>query len=505
MKKLMFAFLFGSLFIACNKFEEIETLQNDETGAEFAVPIGKAEFNLQELLDNLDASDSTNIFVDPDGTIRLKYRGRLAIKTAFDVFESVQRTLTSIPVFPVLDSVMALPFGAPDSIDIDFMNLKKGRMIINLGNASLDVFRVNYEFRNVIKDGAPLRDTFLLGPGSFTDTVDLNGYQLVPENDSIYFEYTAVSLVSGNRVLVPLFLMSIQDIEFSYMEGYFGQIVHEGDPDTIKIDFFENWTRGDVYFEDPTITIMVNNSFGVPTQSLINYFKVKTVKDPDPVDLMSQYITDGVDFGYPRLPDQVGQTISSHFVFDKSNSNIDKILGAGPQFIYYDVDAITNPDRNQAVRGFITDQSQYDVQVEAELPLYGRTNGYAVEDTIDWNFSDFEDVKSVEFKIISENELGVGIALQGYFVDEAGVVLDSLFESQKFIVDAAPVDDSGNVISKTKKITFAPFAADRLEKIKAAQYILLNAFFVTSNNGDTSVRVLNTQKFEVRMGMKVAY
>lgn len=504
MKRFLFVLLIGSLLSSCHKFEELESVQNDGDGAEFAIPIGKAAFDLEELLEQLD--DDNHIFIDPDGTIRLKYSGKLAIKTAFDVFESVQRTLTSVPVFPVLDSVIALPFGAPDSIDIDFMNLKKGRMIINLGNASFDSYVVQYEFRNVLKNGIPLRDTFFLNPiGSFADTVDLNGYQLVPENDSIYFEYTAISLISGNRSLVPFFLMSIQDIEFSYMEGYFGQIVHEGDPDTIKIDFFENWTNGDVYFEDPTITIKVNNSFGVPTQSLISYFKVKTVKDPDPVDLMSPFITNGVDFGYPRLPDQIGQTIASEFVFNKDNSNIAEILGAGPQYIYYDVDAITNPNRDQNLRGFIGDFSVYEVLVEAELPLYGRTNGYSVRDTIDWNFSDFEDVKSAEFKIVSENRLGVGIALQGYFVDEAGVVLDSLFDSTKFVVAAAPVDANGNVIGIAKAENFAPFAADRLQKIKSTKRILLNASFFTANGGNESVRVLNTQNFEVRMGMKVGY
>lgn len=499
---IMFCLVLATVFFACSKFDDFEGLESPESDAEFAIPIANADFSVSDLLENLD--EGTNLFVDPNGTLRLNYKGRLAVKTSLDVFESVQKTLQRVDSFPVFDTLMALPFGSPDSVDIDYMALKKGQLHYRVISDQLDIISLEIIFPNATKDGVPLRKNHILLP--FTevkDVIDLSGHLLVPENDSIYLRYVAKKS-NGQRIsLQPfLFWMSLRDIEFSYTEGYFGQIVHEGDPDTIKIDFFDNWTRGDVYFEDPTITIYTKNSFGIPTRSIIHYFDVKTVNS-DVLELQSPYITNGVNFAYPRLPDEVGQTKIDTFTFNRHNSNIDQILGAGPELVYYDVDALTNPERDPNLRGFITDSSAYEVQVEVDLPLYGKSSGFAVRDTFDWDFSGYSEVKKAEFKIVSENGVGLEIGVQGYFMDDKGQVLDSLFEASKAIVEAADVDGNGNVIRSKKAVNYAPFTAERFANIRNAKRILIHAAFFTTDKGQTSVRVKKEQKMNLRMGMKI--
>lgn len=497
---LFLALAVATGFLACSKFDDFDGIQNPGTDAEFAIPLAKANFSLDDLLEDL--TGETHLFIDPDGTLRLNYKGDLAVKTSTDVFASIQKTLTDIPIVPVTDTFMTLPFSAPDSILIDSMLLKKGYIVLQIINTVLDVINLEWEFVDARKDGKTLSGQRLMVPfQNVTDTVSLVNYALIPSNDSIHFRYKATRASTGERIKLDLFGISFRDIEFSYLEGYFGQFVHEGTPDTIEIEFFESWTRGDVYFEDPTITIYTSNSFGIPTRSIIHYFDVKTVKQ-DVLSLQSPYVTNGVNFAFPRLPFEVGQTKIDTFTFNRRNSNIDVILGAGPEFVYYDVDAQANPDRDFDLRGFVTDSSAYRVQVEVDLPFYGKSSGFAVRDTFDWNFDGYDDVKDAEFKIVSENGMGLEVQIQGYFVDANNVVVDSLFDKSRAILEAAPVDANGNVISRKRAENFASFTADRFARLKSAKKILLNAAFFTADQGKTSVRVRRDQDVQLRMGMR---
>jgi hypothetical protein len=113
-------------------------------------------------------------------------------------------------------------------------------------------------------------------------------------------------------------------------------------------------------------------------RSKANILNVFTV-DNEILAIESDYLNN-ITVDYPSL-NEVGQTKSTHFDFNKDNSNIDVILGAGPTAIDYDFDAVANPDSNATIRGFMTDSSFMNVQVEVELPMYGAATGFEVRDT----------------------------------------------------------------------------------------------------------------------------
>ena len=290
-------------------------------------------------------------------------------------------------------------------------------------------------------------------------------------------------------------------MKFSYAEGYLGNQLYEGGRDTIDIDFFDNWIRGDVYFEDPKITLNFENSFGIPTRSVVNLFNVITVRQ-EVLPLESEFITNGVDFPYPGL-NEIGQVKQSAFTFTKDNSNIATILGAGPVRLDYDVDAFTNPDMDTSIRGFITDSSYYKVRVDVELPLFGRAFDFVVSDSFSVDFSNYNEVSAVEFKMVADNYLPLSVDVQAYFRDENGVVLDSMLDSRQRVIAAAPTNADGIATSFEQKITFAGFDALRFDRIRFAKDIYLVTSFSTYNDGDRSIKVLADQAVKVRMGVKV--
>lgn len=492
---------------ACNAFDDLDGIETTDYEAEYAIPLIDTDLSMGDILENFE--ESASLTIDPDGLIRFKYSGDVLTKTSEEIFEEINRVLGLVPI-QITSKRQALPFTSPDGLDIDRMDLKAGNLVYALQNVHSEQVYVVLSFPNVVKDGQMLSFMATIpgysGSGTPPQTgnlftpFSLTGYTITPENDSVYVEYQALD-GAGNEVTLGQSGLLITNLAFSYAEGYLGNQLYEGGRDTIIIDFFDEWVRGDVYFEEPKITFNFQNSFGLPTRSVVNLFNILTVRG-EVLPLESEYITNGVDFPYPSL-DEVGQVKSAEFLFTKENSNIDVVLGAGPTAVDYDINAFTNPDMDTGIRGFLTDSSFYKVRVDVELPLYGSAVDFAARDTFDLDFSKFDEVRAAEFKLLTDNGMPLSIDVQGYFLDDSGAVLDSLLSGPQRIIDAAPVDNLGHVTEINQQITYAPFDAARFDRIRNAARLAIVANFSTFNDGNVSVRVLNSQQVRFRLGVKI--
>jgi len=304
------------------------------------------------------------------------------------------------------------------------------------------------------------------------------------------------------------FAAIFNDVTASFIQGYLGNQVFEFERDTIEIDFFENWTEGTLRFEDPTINFSVKNSFGFPVRSSINVLDVISVND-DIFPLSSPAIQAGIDFAYPQ-PDEIGCVKETNFSFNNENSNLVDLLEAVPKAVDYDIDGLTNPDGNTAIRGFMTDSSLLSVQVEVVLPVFGAVTNYNVFDTIkveqfdfDVDFEEYGEIDFAEFKLFSENNIPLNIDLQLFFADENKRIIDSLFTEVTPVVAAANVDADGNILESSIEEAFARVTEDRFERIKEARNLFLQARFSTPENGMRSVRVTADQNVKIGMGLKV--
>ncbi len=505
-KHIRFFLLAGMALLmlaACQKLDDLKDLEASEREAEFAIPLFTADVSLQDILENFDTT--TFVTIDNDGLIVVNYKGDVTARTSTEIFE-VASQLDGLPL-PILDTLVALPFKVPNEIDLDFGILKSGTVEWFYQSLHEENIRVVINFPNLLSpSGQEFFDTMHINYNGNPITVppskkDLTGYTVRPENDSIYVRYELLRKQSGIIDTLTNFFIIIRDFEASYVEGYLGNDIYELDRDTIEIELFENWTRGDVFFTDPKILLTVHNSFGFPVRSKANIMDVITV-DGTILKLRSVYLDEGIDFDYPRL-NEVGVTKKTVFAFDKNNSNIDSILGAGPVAVDYDMDALPNPDLDTTITGFMTDTSAFRVQVEVELPIYGQSVGFAARDTIDLDFSAYEDAEYVEFKLIAENQMPLQIDLQLYFADAGGQLLDSLFQQARAVVEAAPVDANGLVTEEVQTVSIIPLEADQFARIKSAQKVFMEVAFSTYHNGMTPVKVFANQALEVRMGMKV--
>lgn len=504
------AFSFLLLF-SCKK-DELGKAELVSGEAEFAIPLGKTVTTVEGLLENFD--EYTDIEIDADNVIHLIYKGDVLTQYATEFFQDAADSIP--PIIPMLDTnYLVLPFSSPEVLEVDKAIYKTGVVGIAvesseyIGPVKLTV-KLNEAYD---KDGESLTfDTIFQSP--FTGIPGLGkqiegleksvaNFDLIP-NDSgqVTVEYLAIT-DGGMGDTITLGAVSLINIgvSFSFLEGYLGNEVYSGSRDTIVIDFFESWTQGDVFFEDPTIKINLQNSFGLPTRSVIETFDILTA-DEQRIPLRSDFIdtVNGIDFPYPTVP---GEEENLEFVFDVTNSNIDTVLGSRPIALDYKVDARMNPDTNATIRGFLADDSFYKIQVEVDLPLHGSASGFSIDDEFEVDLSDYGEIIEAEFKLIADNDTPLNIDGQAYFVDKNGVVLDSLFDDgTSTIVKGAPVDMDGRVTETSTETSFATFPAARFDGIRSAQKILIKTLFSTSNNGQQSVRAEAGQEAEIRMGLK---
>lgn len=498
------------LTVACNQFAELEDIEGVDYDAEYALPLVNTSLSIQDLLENF--GDNSTLTVDADGLIRFRYSGDVLTKTANEVFAAINQTLTQTGGIPITGRRQALPFTAPGGLVFDRMDLKAGTLIYLLTNRHNRPVSITMSMPTVVKNGQPLRVQHNLNAYSGTGDapsitnlflpINLSGYTITPENDSIYIEYLAIDNLGDTIPPSSPSLITISNLAFSYTEGYLGQQSYEGGRDTIYIDFFREWFRGDVYFEDPVITFNFQNSFGIPTRSVINVFDVFTVRN-EVLPLQSPFITNGIDFPYPGI-NEVGQVKEAQFVFNKDNSNIREVLGAGPVAIDYDVNAFTNPEQITEIRGFVTDSSFYKVRVDVDLPLYGLATNFAVRDTYALNLTDYDAVSHAEFKLVGDNGMPLSVNVQGYFLDENGIVLDSLITNgADRIMQGAPVNAQGLPTQTQRTITYIDFPAERFARIGQARQLALISLFSTTTDGQQSVKIKNNQQFRIQLGVIV--
>ena len=113
-----------AIFSSCEfSADDLNNLELGEYDAEFAVPLFSASISLDEVLENVQ--DETTMSIDPDGGIRLQYKGDVLGRSSQDIFDIVAALL---PI-QVSDSVVHETYNIPGSIDIDFINLSSGCLL----------------------------------------------------------------------------------------------------------------------------------------------------------------------------------------------------------------------------------------------------------------------------------------------------------------------------------------------------------------------------------------
>ena len=489
--------------LSCSNVDDIQDAEFT-SDVSVAIPLINTQLTLNTVADRLD--DLTSIVIDTDGRPTLKYNGELIRQGATDIF----------PVFP---AIIDIPIAGPNSI-WSLESLSTLTSAFNNNEIRKAIFQDNNVFFKLqhaldedvtftitipewTLDGVPFTNTYTVPPrfneADIYNTVSssLDDYLFLPIDNSLSFIYTAVDS-EGNDVDMEFTTMKLDFLNFEYIEGYFGERTFDVEGDVIDVGLFDKWVSGGLEFDDPRVSIRVENAFGFPVETDFKKLEFKTITGLSYL-IESTIIDEGVAFNYPAL-DEVGEVKVTSFDFNKTNSNIQQIFVDKISSVGYDIDALANPDGDPTISGFLNDDSYFRIDISVDLPLNGIINELVVTDTLDLDLGELDEIENAEFKFVIGNDFPATVRVQAVVLDALDNPIDEIFESDGITLAAATLGSDGRTIDGDASVEFVDISSDRLNTIKNGERIVLVAYIDSKNVSDDFLWLYSDYEIDFKLG-----
>ena len=494
--RILYALPILLLFTACLK--DYESVEIEAWNPSIAIPVLNTTLKIENLLDNFETGGYVN--VDEDKFITLVYQGEVLSYRGEDIIQIPDINL------PIIDTAMSIPYGnLAFNYALDEFKIKAGNFSYRFDSPYAQDLMVKIVIPNLKKNGKIFETDVAVSstgdlPVQEAASLDLTGYVFDFYSQVLDLKYIAINTNTNERVVLDNVQFSFKDLAYSHVIGTFSPQVLDLPKDEIKIDLFTNSAGGSIYFEEPKIKIIFENSFGIPVELTAESLEVMT--ENGGVMHLNSVLDNGLSFNYPSL-NELGNYKTTTLLLDKNNANIADVIANNPQEFSYDFSAILNPNNSNPVRGFIQDTSDIRVNVDVELPLWVRANGsFITEKSVDFDASIFENIKEAEFKLIARNGLPVDAGIQLYFEDDNGVIQDSLLQDFQNFLLAARIDSEGKVISNTENKVLINLAEDRIINFQKATKIRLRANITTENIEGSAVKFYSDYGLTLQLGLK---
>tara|TARA_B100000963_G_scaffold9030_1_gene7132 strand:- start:1486 stop:3576 length:2091 start_codon:yes stop_codon:yes gene_type:complete len=389
-----------------------------------------------------------------------------------------------------------------DDVEISFINLSSGIMVYNYEssvNASLQLMieipSLKNEIGMVFTEVIEINNTQSSGPQIFSFSIDNYSFDLSESVNQIQVNYssqiigsdTFKSFSENDEININ---MSIENVEFSYIEGFFGQIEQEIEQDEIDFDIsiIED-IAPNLYFETPNLRFTVDNAIGVPF--LID------------LDLLGINDDESISLNGPNI--QAQGLMTSFTDFNNSNSLLSDMISISPTQIQYSGSVLSNPNGNIGVINSITSGSDIKIGFELDLPIHFRLEDVTRTDTLDLDFSSENNdmsgsdyVDSVILKLHTENEFPLDVDLIILFTDSvSGLVLDSLDVQ---ILDAAEVDEDGRTISANIYDSNITLDSGQIDALFNSNRAILDIKMNSYDHENTAIKLYTDYQIKIAVG-----
>ncbi len=527
------------VFGSCVKEDAFEDISLPNYQGEWVFPLVNSKATFAEMLEPFQEDIPVEISTDERDVYIISYLDTIETGVASDYYQLQEESFSETIGAPEdLNWIHGVPLqagiSASESFEFDYdmkqpldfqgqdidadlrrVGMNDGELDFSISSDLRHDVELRLKFTSLQKGGQPFVKTVNLDYAGTTPVVanvkeNLEGYVMELEQggnlNTIRVEVTA-SVVTQNEPIYSTdeisLSLALNRIEFSYIEGRVGVFdlpIASGD---IGINFFENSEDFSVALRDPKVTMNVVNSLGVPV-SIIPEDLVFT--NADGKTATASPTGGDIALNHPTV---LYDSAETEIVLDGQNmKDLEDAFNIGPNNVAYDVSLKVGD--NAGTDFFVTEESKIKVAVKAQIPAGGRVQSYVVKDTInDLGLADFEDslVAYAELKFRANNALPLNAQIQGYFVDEQGNLVDSLFTEAKgeSLLLAGEVDAEGLVTAPTFKETIIQVDRERFSVIKNAERIVFVAKFSTANADSQDVFIRSTDWLQVNLGAKVKF
>lgn len=525
MKKLhhcLWAYLPLLLLQSCLKDDfDFDKLEDPVYSPEIAVPLAYADLSIEDYLPQLNEGDL--LVVDSTNFCSLVYHDTLFSLQASDIvsipdqnflrsitLNAAQLALLNSSGSVTVTASQVITFQNSGGAEIDSMVLKTGNWNFSVSTDLPHNVSVNISVPDARNNGVPFAASqqYLYNqPGTSIATYDLGQYHFDLTAGgtsfnrlSIVYQVTVTS--TGQPAASSHFInidQSFSSCAYEKLFGYIGQHSLAGTPDTLKISIFKNSpATGTFVLAEPKVKVEFSNSFGLPVSGSVITF--------DGINTSGNTVSMASDFPNPLpilSPDlgSIGQSMTSTVNLNNTNSSIVNFIQQQPEKLIYRVNAISNPAGN-VIQNFVLDSSRLRINVEVELPLYGRAQDFSLIDTTDFEMKDIENIESLTIRTDVTNGFPFEAGCQVYFLDDNFMLLDSLLKPYQNIIPSAAVDAAGKVTVPAHQVTDIVIDQSILPSVLKSKNVIIKSTASTANNGTTNVKIYADYRFAVKLGAK---
>ena len=387
-------------------------------------------------------------------------------------------------------------FVAPDSMHLDYLVFSGGEMRIQIQSE----WAIDIELQLVLPGFTDENgNELILDFGNISevpvdDIIALGGYSIDLTNnqtsrDTLIMEYSLVldqeAGQTSNADDEVSVVVTLSDIAFESVEGYFGKRNQVIEENTFPMDFTNNLVSGEIEIENPQFNIFYTNSFGIPVQFDFTSLYAINAENQQEEIIFSDPALDPIHLSIPAA---VGDSIADTISITGQNSNLFDVILSFPKSLTFggQVDLNAGVDPLDYAPNFLPGDGKFDIAVEFRLPLSARFNFFmqdTMENPINTSLPDVDMIERIFIKLDLENTFPIDIGIQIYWADSLYNIVDSAFtefdpgENMQFVLgssDGSPVASSFDLNLPLEKV----------KNIAPAKWMFLNAA-VTSAGFDT--------------------
>ncbi len=475
----------------------VPSISDIELNGNYAVPLVNSKLKIAEFL---NSNSNTNIKVNSDGTLSLLYNTQLINQSISELLPSI----SSIGEILIQDTIVKFPLNTSDDFILQKAIFMGDEMRFRYTSIIPEDISINMKIPELTLDGKMLNFDFVLKYNgeipftAFTESIDLNGYEFNSSDNNLTIKYDARTQ-AGQRILLDYAAMSFNELVFSYGEGSAKRTENSLLGNLVPINVFSAWKSGILEFDDPKINFTIAHSYGFPISLRINAVEL-TLLDGSVKQLSGSMVGNEIAVNFPSN-NEIDVLKETSFTFDKSNSNINVLFNEKVKTVDYRVDAILNPSDDLEIVGFVTDKSNFTLDVDVELPLRQKIQDLVIKDTIEIGELDFGKISNAEFKIITSNSYPVSLKFKMIFLDETNNELFRFFETEPYVLDAGKLQNDGTTVQSEEVIRFQNLNAEDLAKLKLARKVFIESEFDNSNPDFEFLTFYSNQYLELRMGL----
>jgi len=521
MLSLTFVVLIMSLFmVSCLKDDfNFDKMTKPTWEPNFSLPLIHSKSDLSKVL-GITGGDSL-LNEDASHFLTLIYRDNIFSQYAYDAFTIPDQMYN-------LNYPFSLPGGmnSGDSISgsysdnivfvnsnneiLDTMFLKDSILNFKMNSTINHNAKIEIEMPTVTKNGVPLSATinfvYTGTPLNINYDIPVDGYKMIFNQSGGVFNKLAINYKVtvyniGTPDMSPYafnFDITFKNLKYSKMFGYMNQKDYLFPFDTLSIDIFKNSWFGNFMLEDPKLRVYVYNSYGFPLNLTFDLLESYNPNTPALVSVV----------GFPNPftitePTTIGQVAQTTVLLDKNNSNIKDAINITPRYFAYHFEGHANPSGIYQPN-FLLDTSCFKVDIEMELPLFGRAWNFVIQDTIDFTFDKIEELVYANFKINILNGFPIDAKMQIYITDSLYNPLDSLFNGEQVVISGASVGGAPDyrVTSPSPKYTEVNLSQSRLTNLSNAKKMLIRSKLNTTNSGNDIMKIYSDYIIDVRMAVQ---